>query len=165
MGWTNRYGTGLKSVLLGSITTSGANESAQAVAPNGLIPAFLQDAKAFATGPAIPLTNWHQVNEVWRPVGVLLKTTTTVTVTIPAFVLRKNGVSASSGGVVTMGALRTAPFSEFLPFSAYQFAAADAIGDKWSILVTTTSTAGVVEATLFYATISVAGISDALTTL
>jgi hypothetical protein len=30
------------------------------------------------------------------------------------------------------------------PFSSYTFAAADAAGDQWSVLVTTTSTAGIV---------------------
>jgi hypothetical protein len=165
MGWTNRYAVGLKSVYLGALTTSGANESRQAAAPSALIAAFLQDAKAASTGSSIPLTQYHQQAEVWRPVGVLLQTTTSTTVTIPALTLRKNGVSAATGGVATMGALRTAPFAEFIPFTAYTFAAADAAGDKWSVLVTTTSTAGAVEVHLFYATISVAGISDAITTL
>ncbi len=155
----------LGSVYLGAVTTTGANASRQGTAPNNISTALLQNARAASSGAAIPLTQYQSIGEVWRPVGVILQTTTTTTVAIPAFTLRKNGTNAATGGVATMGALRTAPFSEFVPFTDYTFAAPDAAGDKWDILTTTTSTAGAVEVTLVYAVIAVAGVSEAVSTL
>jgi hypothetical protein len=155
----------LGSVYLGAITVTGANASRQAATPNTIAVALLRNASATASGATIPLTQDHCTGEVWRPVGVIVQTTTTTTVTATAFTLRKNGTNAATGGIATMGAVRTAPFSEFCPFTNYTFTAADAAGDKWDVVVSTTSSAGVVEITLVYAVITVAGISDAVTTL
>lgn len=164
MGWSKKYLGAGRMVSLGSLTLSGANETIQVASPNGITTAFLQDAKAASTGVAIPLTDVIATGEIWRPLGVVFIYTTSTTVTAPAVTLRKNATSAATGGVAT-GSIQTAPFSEYKPFTAYTFAAADAAGDKWSVLVTTTATAGVATIYLHYVCIPVAGISEAVTTL
>lgn len=164
MGWTSKYLGPGRFVSLGSLTLSGANETIQVAAPSGLTVAFLQNARTVATDPAMPLTANMAPAEVWRPLGVEFIYTTSTTVTAPAVTLRKNGVSAATGGVAT-GSIQTAPFTEFKPFTAYTFAAPDAAADKWSVLVTTTATAGVATIYLYYVPVAVAGISEAVSTI
>ena len=164
MGWTKKYLGAGRFVSLGSLTLSGANETIQVASPSGITVAFLQNARAFAGSYAMALTENVATGEVWRPLGVEFIYTTSTTVTAPAVTLRKNGVSAATGGVAT-GSIQTAPFSEYKPFTAYTFAADDVAGDKWSVLVTTTATAGVATVYLHYVHVAVAGISEAVTTL
>lgn len=157
MSWKSRQLGQTKNItLVGSVTTSAGNESVQVQAPTANTVGILTSNK---------LTEWVSIGEVWRPIGLQMITTTTTTVTAPKVTLRKNGVSAATGGVAATSAVQTAPHTEYISFTNYTFAAADAAGDKWSVLVTTTSTAGVQSYILHYALIDVAGISDAVTTL
>jgi hypothetical protein len=141
---------------LGSLTTTGANESRKAKVPNAISVPLLQTNFLSALWP---------VNEVWRPVGISWVVTTGVTVTAAVVTLRKNGVSAATGGTATIpiqAADATQDF--FAPFSAYTFAAADAAGDQWSVLVSTTSTAGVINpVVLWYACKRALGINEGVT--
>jgi hypothetical protein len=120
---------------LGSLTTSGANETAKDIAPSGISIPLLQ---------AKILTGNYAPAEVWVPVGLWYIITTGITVTAAVVTLRKNGVSAASGGTATLPIAASGADWKFAAFSSYTFAAADAAADQWSVLVTTTSTAGVV---------------------
>lgn len=134
------------------------------------------------------LTEWVSIGEVIRPLGINVACTTTFTVVAPIFTLQKAPasalganvyVSAATGGVATAGpapaGLLVAPGSAYYAFtggtalplatSPYTFAAADAVGDVWRVLVSTGVTAGVANIALHYVNINVAGISDAVTTL
>jgi len=164
MGWTSKYLGAIRTVSLGSLTLTGANETIQVASPNAIPVGVLQDARAFASSYVMPLTQYIAPGEVWRPLGVNFIYTTSTTVTAPAVTLRKNATSAATGGVAT-GSIQTAPFSEFKPFTKYTFAADDVAGDKWSVLVTTTATAGVATIYLHYVAVAVAGISEAVATI
>jgi hypothetical protein len=137
---------------MGSLTTTGANETVRIPAPTVLV-ATLQSTK---------LSAGYALADVWRPIGITWQVTTGITVTNAVVTLRKNGVSAATGGTATMPIQAIDATQMFYaPFSAYTFAAADAAGDKWSVLVTTTSTAGVVNPTfLVFGCIRVPGINE-----
>lgn len=158
MSWKSRQLGQTRTISLlaaAGVTVTGTN-------PSGEVQAPLSNTIAILTGNK--LTEWVSTGEVWRPIGVQWMTTTSTTVTIPAVTLQKNQVAPSSGGVSTQGALRTAPFGEYQTFTNYAYAAADAAGDKWRVATSTAATAGVVNFSLHYALIDVAGLSDALTT-
>lgn len=150
-GRSNFFAEALTSVSLGSLTLSGTNESARAAAAS-LIPAAVLNA--------FGLNDYHTTGEYWRPVGILAQYTTTTTVTPPVVQLWKNGAVADQGAGNTGGTatleLKTAPDAFFYPFTAYT-PTADAAGDKWSVKVTTTATAGVATIIMFYATVPVVG--------
>ena len=136
MGFIDRGFRGFqRSGSLGTLTTTGGNETAKVKVPSGVSGPLLQ-AK-FLTGRYGPA-------EVWVPVGLWYTITTGITVTDAKVTLRKNGVSAASGGVATLPIAALGADELFAAFSPWTFAAADAAGDQWSVLVTTTSTAGVV---------------------
>jgi hypothetical protein len=120
---------------LGSLTTSGANETAKDIAPSGISIPLLQ---------AKNLTGNYAPAEVWVPVGLWYIITTGITVNAAVVTLRKNGVSAATGGTASLPVAASGANWLFAVFSSYTFAAADAAADQWSVLVTTTSTAGVV---------------------
>jgi hypothetical protein len=120
---------------LGSLTTTGGNETAKDIAPSGISIPLLQ---------AKMLTGNYAPAEVWVPVGLWYVITTGITVTAAVVTLRKNGVSAATGGTATLPIASSGVNWVFAAFSNYTFAAADAAADTWSALVTTTSTAGVV---------------------
>lgn len=168
MSWKDRQLGQTRWVGLGTaVTLTGTNPSAGASAPSSQTIALFTSAK---------MQDWVSTGEVWRPLGVQSQATTTFTVTIPAVTLKKSPkdnsafAAASSGGVATYAALRTAPYAEYLPFTSYLTAAgasnftADAAGDVWQVAVSTAVTAGAAIFQLGYALIQVAGISDALTT-
>ena len=95
------------------------------------------------------------------PVGVAYIITTGITVTDAKVTLRKNGVSAATGGVATLAIHASGADELFAPFTPWTFAAADAAGQAWSVLVTTTSTAGVVNPVyLVYAVRDVIGVAE-----
>ena len=139
---------------MGSLTTTGANETVRVPAPIALL-ATVQSAK---------LTAGYSIADVWRPVAIVWQVTTGITVTNAVVTLRKNGVSAATGGVATLPIQAIDATQMFIAtFTAYTFAAADAAGDKWSVLVTTTSTAGVVNPTfLIFAPIRVLGVNEGI---
>lgn len=157
MSWYQQLLTnGVKlSPSLGALTVSGANETLQVTTPSGMTASLLQGLKVSSRTPS---------NEVWVPLGVFYTITTTITVTAPKLTLRKNGVSAATGGVATLVIAAAATTVLFAPFTAWTFAAAPAAGDLWSLLVTTTATAGVIGATvgtyLAYVCGSYPGVSD-----
>lgn len=168
MSWKNRQLGQTRWIGLGTaVTLTGTNPSAPASAPSSQTIALFTRAK---------LQDWVSAGEVWRPLGVQAQTTTTLTVTVPAVTLQKAPIAntpfaaASSGGVAAFGALRTAPFAEYIPFTNYLAAngasnfTADAAGDVWQVAVSTAATAGAAIFQLGYALIDVAGISDAFTT-
>ncbi len=124
-----------KSNSLGSLTVSGANETATDISPSGITVALLQ-AK-FLTGNYAPA-------EVYVPVGLWYIITTGITVNAAVVTLRKNGVSAATGGTASLPVAASGANWKFAVFSSWTFAAADAAADAWSVLVTTTATAGVV---------------------
>lgn len=135
-----------------SLTTSAGNESTKVPAPTALVP-WLQTTTRLSAG--------YSPADVYRPVGVAWQVTTGITVTNVVVTLRKNGVSAATGGTATMPIQATDATQFFYaPFTAYTFAAGDAAGDKWSVLVTTTSTAGAVTPILLFATIRVLGVNE-----
>jgi hypothetical protein len=137
---------------MGSLTTTAGNETIRVPAPTATV-GELQAARISAG---------FSVADVWRPVGVAWQVTTGITVTNVVVTLRKNGVNAATGGTATMPIQAIDATQYFYaPFSAYTFAAADAAGDKWSIFVTTTSTAGVVNPTfLCFGWIRVPGVNE-----
>jgi len=138
-------------------------------APFGNTVTLIQNAK---------LSEWVSTAEVWRPVGVNVQATTTITVTAPVLTLQKAATSttsntfaaASAGGVAT-ASLLAAGSASYFPFTSYVTAAgvsnftADAAGDVWRVSVGTSPSAGAANIQLHYVLIDVAGISDAVTTL
>jgi hypothetical protein len=135
-----------------SLTTSAGNETIKVPAPSALVPTLQTTAK---------LSAGYSTADVWRPVGVLWTVVTTITVNNVVLTLRKNGVSAATGGTVTVPFIAADATQMFYaPFTAYTFAAGDAVGDKWSVLVTTTSGAGAITVQLALATIRVLGVNE-----
>jgi hypothetical protein len=120
---------------LSSLTVTGGNETIKDVAPSGLAIPLLQNKS---------LTGNYAPAEVWVPVGLWYIITTGITVNATVLTLRKNGVSAATGGTATLPVHALGADYLFAPITSYTFAAADAAGDQWSLLVTTTSTAGVI---------------------
>ena len=127
--------------LLGSITTSGAAETLRAIAPSGILPSLIQPKT---------LTERYSVAEVWVPVGLIYVITTGITTTAPVLQLRKNGIApngpspVATAGIATIPIAALGPNELFQPFTNYTFAAADAAGDAWSVIPTTSSAAGVI---------------------
>lgn len=158
MGFIDTGLAGYGSVSLGSLTTTGANETLRATTPN-IIPASLRQGKM--------LTERAGPGEVWVPLGIAYIITTGITVTPVVLTLRKNGVNAATNGTITLPIAALGPNEIWANFNAggtpstanYTFAAADAMADAWSLFVTTTSTAGVVSIRLIYAWRAVIGIS------
>ena len=149
-------GGGYGSVSLGSLTTTGANETLRAT-PAANIPASLLQAKF--------LTERHGPSETWVPVGIAYIITTGITVTAAVITLRKNGVNAATGGAITLPIQALGANEIFAPFPVvagtanYTFATPDAIGDVWSFVVSTTSTAGVVTIRMIYGIRVVPGVA------
>jgi hypothetical protein len=144
---------GLYNRSLGSLTTTGANETIKLPAAGAL--------GAALTGSQILLSSVYVPSEVWRPLFCSWQVTTGVTVTAAVLTLRRNGVSAVTGGTVTIPIQAIDATQEFFStISAYTFAGADGPNDKWSMLVTTTSTAGVISLTMYYGTKYVAGLNE-----
>lgn len=140
---------------MGTLTTTAGNETPKVGAPTAVV-ANLQTNFLTALWP---------IAEVWRPIGVSYRVTTGITVTNVVVTLRKNGVTAATGGTATLPIQAIDATQDFYsPFAAYTFAAADAANDKWSVLVTTTSTAGVINPViLWYATVRKLGINEGVT--
>lgn len=114
---------------------AGATQSKRVLPPTGVSVPLLQ---------AKMLTDRYGPNETWVPTGVAAVVSTTFTVTIPVLTLQKNGVAAATGGLASFGSLLAASVNEvFIPFTPWTFAAADAIGDAWSVVVSTAATVGV----------------------
>lgn len=152
MGFIDRGMTGgYQRANLGSLTTTGANESLRALPPTGLSGPLLQQKF---------LTERYSLAETWVPVGIVYVITTGITVTAAAVTLRKNGVNALTGGVASLPIQALGPNEVGAAFTPWTFAAADLPGDVWSIFVTTTSTAGVVTANLVYAIRDVINVAD-----
>lgn len=130
-----------RSGSLGALTigTGLNNETQKVVTPSAVSVPLLQAKK---------LTNRYTANEVWVPVGLWYTVTTTITGATPAVTLRKNGVTAATGGVATIPVVAAATNELFVPFTAWTFAAAPAAGDQWSIICTTASTNGIIGATV-----------------
>ncbi len=144
----------LRSGSLGTLTTSGANETLKVTTPSGLTDALLQ---RYALSGRLGLA------EKWIPVGIWYTITTTTTVTVGVVTLRKNGVSAATGGTANIVIAAAATTELFAPFTDYTFAAAWAAGDQWSVLVTTTQTAGVINPVfLAYANAAQVGLTDGI---
>src|SRR6516165_8664643 len=157
MGAQDRTYAGYLSTPAFALTTSAANETTRWIAPSGLVGSFLQANFATALyGPA----------EVWRPVAICFQISTTTTVTTATLALRKNGVNvpavAPSGTAVVSATVPVAASSstETLVALNYTNPTADAPGDAWSLFVSATSTAGVVNCRLYYFIKPTLGISD-----
>lgn len=173
MSWKNRQIGATKLVMVNyALTLTGTPASGSMASLTGTVPANIQGFK---------LSDWVATGEVMRPLAVQCHATTTITVTNPVYTLQKAPalltqvfVSAATGGVAT-GSLLVAASSATYGFtggtaiptavSPYTHAAADAAGDSWRILVSTSPTAGAANLGLHYVNIDVAGISDAVTTL
>lgn len=147
--------SGIKqSPSLGTLTTTGANETLKVTTPTALNDSLLQN-KA--------LSNRLGLNEVWVPVGMWYTCTTGITVTNAVVTLRKNGVSAATGGLATLPIVSATTLVLWASFTAWTFAAAPAAGDQWSVLVSTTSTAGVVNPIILgYVNGAYSGVTDAI---
>ena len=124
---------------LGTLTTTGANETLKVTSPSGISASILQNLK---------MSGRQTAAEVWFPVGIFYTITTGITVTAAVVTLRKNGVSAATGGLATLPIASATTTVLFAPFTSWTFAAAPAAADVWSVLVSTTSTAGVVNPVL-----------------
>lgn len=150
----NKSTEGYNSVALGSLTTTGANESARVSPVTG------------ASGPLLQskfLSSIFTPNEVWVPIGISYIITTGITVTNAVVTLTKNGVAAATGGTATLPIAALGANYIFAAFTPWTFTAADAAGDLWSVKVSTTSTAGVVNPVLlWYSVRQVAGVSDGI---
>jgi hypothetical protein len=173
MSWKNRQLGGTRSVFLNAaLTLTSTPVSGSAAAPSAQTVGLIQGFK---------LSDWVSTGEVWRPLGINVHATTTITVTNPVATLQKaplaltqTFVSAATGGVATIP-LQVAPGSAYAPFTGgtatstnvapYTFAAADAAGDSWRVSIGTSPSAGAANLQLHYVLIDVAGISDAVTTL
>ncbi len=169
MSWKNRQLGQTRFIGLGpAVTVTGTNAAVGVQVPFGQTIALITTGK---------LAEWVSTGEVWRPLGLECQVTTTTTVTAPKFTLKKGiagatetYAAASSGGVASTPAVRTAPFSDYCPFTTYLSSAgvsgfiADAAGDKWTVATSTAAGAGAIVFQLGYICIDVAGISDALTT-
>ena len=152
MGFIDRGIRAYARVTLGSLTTTGANETLRAIEPSGISGPLLQ---------AKFLTERFPPAETWVPVGVTYIITTGITVTDAKVTLRKNGVSAATGGFATLPIAALGANEVFAAFTPWTFAAADAAGQAWSVLVSTTSTAGVVNPIyLVYAVRDVIGVAE-----
>lgn len=156
MGLVNTRLGQTKTILVSGapLTLTGTPTFAGAQSPSGSSAAFLQ---------AQFLSQWVCTAEVWRVVGMQLFTTTTTTVTAPLFQVDKNGTPNTSS-TTTASAVRTAPFAEYLAFANYT-PGTDAAGDKWSVKVSTSPSAGAAMVMLHYVNITVPAISSAVTTL
>lgn len=140
--------------ITGQTTTAGTESAPRFSPPYNVSGALLQTN--FLTALWTP-------NEIWRPVGLCIVVTTGTTVTAPVLTLRKNGVNAATGGTITIPIVAASAVAElFFPFSAYTFTAPDAIGDVWSVVPTTTSTAGAISFRMVYAIRRVLGITDGI---
>jgi hypothetical protein len=158
MSYSNALMTGLlRSGSLGALTTSGANETQKVTTPSGLTDALLQ---RYALSGRVGLA------EKWIPVGLWYTITTTTTVNVGVVTLRKNGVSAATGGTANIIVAAAATTELFSPFTDYTFAAAWAAADQWSVLVTTTQGAGVIGASvgtyLAYVNAAQVGLTDGI---
>ena len=143
-------------VSLGSVTLSGTNESLRVKVPSSVSVPLLQ--ARFMTGKYPP-------NEVWVPLGLSYIITTGITVTAGVVTLWMNGVACTgTGAAATLPIASSGADEIFVPFGNYVLPAAPGIGDAWSVKVTTTSTAGVVNPVyLWYITKPVAGITEGVT--
>jgi hypothetical protein len=158
----NRNFTPYIGIPVGSLTTTGANDTAAICAPNGNTVALMQRNKLTAT---------YNPSEVWRPVGCSYVITTGITVTAVVLQLMKNGVApngpsatAAANGSATLPIQALGVAALYVPFSDYTYAAADAAGDYWSLHVLTTSTAGVINpVVIYYSIVSVLGLTDGVT--
>lgn len=139
--------TGL--VFLGPVTTSGTNATDRIGPGVGRTPALLQ---------RFNVTDRIGIHSVWRPLGCYWNVTTATTVTAAVLTLRKNGVNIT-GAIITVPVQAADQIWTYAPFPNYA-PGVDAAGDRWDLVVTTTSTAGVVEFTLEYAVIAVPGITE-----
>lgn len=153
-----------------TLTLTGTPNTNSVAAPSGQVVAMLQTGK---------LSDWVSTGEVWRPLGVNVAATTTITVTNPVYGLRKaaaaidqsSGFAAASSGGVATGSLLVAVSSAYYAFTTYLTSAgasrftADAAGDSWRVAVSTSPSAGAATIQLHYVNINSAGISDAVTTL
>ena len=154
MSYSNMF-AGYHRVNLGSLDCTGGNETFKVITPSGIAMPLLQ---------AKSLTAYYGPAETWVPVGVAYIITTGITVNAAVITLRKNGVSAATGGTASLPVHAINANETFAAFSNYTFAAADAAGDAWSVLVTTTSTAGVVNpVSLIYGIRVVGGIATGVT--
>src|SRR5215468_6611080 len=175
MSFKSRQLGGTKNVFLNAaLTLTSTPTTKSAASPSGIVASVIQGFK---------LSDWVSTAEVWRPLGVGITATTTITVTAPVYTLQKapaaldqTFVSAATGGVATGTLLvATSNASAFYGFSAgtaspttaspYTFAAADAAGDSWRISVTTSPAAGAADIRLHYVNILVSGLTDAISTL
>ncbi len=136
------------------LTMTGTPTFAGAACPSGNSTAFIQ---------AQFLSDWICTGEAWRVVGLQLYTTTTSTVTAPLFQVDKAGTPNTSS-TTTATAVRTAPFSEYIPFATYT-PGTDTAGLKWSVKISTSPSAGAAMAAIHYVNITVTGVSSAVTTL
>ena len=152
MGFTEKsYGGGCGSVAFTVLTTSGANETTRILPPSNLVPATLQRAN---------LSEIYGPSETWFPLAIHYFISTATTVTAPVIQLRKNGVAPATGSTSFTVPISAATTTETaVVLGAYSYAAADAIGDTWSLFVTTTSTAGAITARLIYGVRVVPGIA------
>lgn len=152
MSFPNRYMSGLhRAASFGALTVSGSNTTNTVITRSGFTDALLQRYK---------MTQYLGLAEVWRPIGIDYTIGTSVTTPAAVLTLQKNGVNAATGGTCTIPVASNGSNVLWAAFSDYTFAAADAAADTWSLTVTTTAGAGVITATLVYATIPVLGISD-----
>lgn len=140
---------------LGSLTVTGANETLKVTTPLGMSASLLQNLKTSSRVPS---------NEVWCPIGVYYTITTDVAAAAAKVTLRKNGVSAATGGVATIVAAAAASTVLWAPFTQWTFAAAPAAGDQWSVLVTTVSdTTGIINPVLLaYVCVDYPNITDGI---
>lgn len=121
---------------LGSLTTTATNETLRAKQPSGISAALLHRHRLSAGFKRAMLL---------IPVGLTYIVTTGITVTDAVVTLWKNGAAVGSAteGIATLPIVASGANEIFKPFSNYpRFT--PTVDDVWSLKVTTTSTAGVV---------------------
>jgi hypothetical protein len=151
MSYSNALMTGLlRSGSLGSLTVTGTNETLKTTTPSGLTDGLLQ---RYALSGRVGLA------EKWIPVGVWYTITTINAAAGAVLTLRKNGVSAATGGTVTISTVAATTTELFAPITDYTFAAAWAAGDLWSLLVTTVASSTGVINPVFLAYVNAAQVS------
>lgn len=152
MGMQFREFRGYQKHALGTLTLTGTAETARAISPSGISGALLQ---------AYNLSGYCNVAEVWVPFGISYICATSVTTPAAVVTLWKNGAAVTgAGGTITIPIQSSGPNYVFAAFGNYT-TTAPAAGDVWSLKVTTSSGAGVINPIdLWYATKQVTGINE-----
>jgi hypothetical protein len=146
----------------GTLVVTAANSTVAVCPPYSNSIALMQRNK---------LTPTYGPTDIWRPVGLSYVITADIAAAAAVVQIRKNAVApngpsatAAANGAATLPAAVASAACRYVPFSDYTFAAPDALGDYWTVLVTTVAdTTGTLTVTVFFAMVTALGITDGVT--